>query len=286
MLTEKDYEYLIKATGDKAIREKIESTEVQELASTKVHHFAQQDYDILVKNLESKGNSKESYEDGKVVGEEKVIKTVRKELGLDFEGKTLDNLLLSLKTTIETSKEGDIKTLQDDYEKRLKALQDKVSEEEVRANELIAKSKAEKINYKIDSHFNSLDISIPDHIKDEKLIAKFIKTEREKNKLMFKSQYSFEIDENDNIIPVKDGNVLRDEIQNPLALDRLVGDYAKENFISFKTERKGRGEGDRLPSKIANFKSIDDITKFAEQKGIRKNTDEFDALVLEFNKNK
>jgi hypothetical protein len=286
MLTEKDYEYLIKATGDKSIREKIESSEEMSLEPTKVHHFAEQDYDILVKNLKESGNSKDSYEEGKKVGLERTIKDVRKALNLEFEGVKIDNLIDSLKNTIETSKEGDIQKLSNDYEKRLAALQKTVEDEKAQREALINKSKSEKINYKIDNYFNALQIEVPEYIKDENQAKEFVKMEREKNKLMFKTKYSFDLDENDNIIPVKDGEVLRDEIQNPLGLDKLVNDYVSNSFIPIKKEIKGRGEEDRLPGRIAKFKTMDDLNKYAEEKGIRRNTNEFDALVLEFNKNK
>lgn len=286
MLTEKTILEIEKATGLTGLQELINSPDPQEVELKKIYHFAKQDYDILVENLKESGSSKESYEEGKKVGRERTIKDIRKSLNLDFEGVTVENLVENVKSTIETSTEGDVKKITDDYEKRLVALQKTVEDEKNRADALISKSKKEKIDYKIDNHFNALQIEVPEYIKDEKQAKEFIKFEREKNKLMFKTQYNFELDENDNIIPTKNGEVLRDEIQNPLGLDKLVNDYVSSSFIPIKKEIKGRGEDDRLPGRVAAFKTMDDLNKYAESKGIRNNTDAFDALVLEFNKNK
>jgi hypothetical protein len=66
-----------------------------------------------------------------------------------------------------------------------------------------------------------------------------------------------------------------------------VNDYVSNNIVQVEQKVvKGRGEGDRLPStSLTNIKSMDDLDKYAKDKGITKNTSEYDALYLEFKKN-
>lgn len=284
MLSEKLIQEIEKATGLAGLQGMIESPELVDAELIKTKHFTEGEHRTLVTNLTSEV-PQEKWEEAKVVGIEKAIKKLKEEKGLDFQGKSPEDLYNFMHKQIEFSKEADNEKLEAEYKQRLSAYEKKLQEKDSEINQMILKSKQSRINSLIDNHFNSLQIEAPAHLKDEKQISEYIKLEKEKNKAFFKNQYEFDIDEYDNIIAKKGGEILKDNTLNPIRVDNLVQDYVKSSFIPIKQSIQGRGEGDRLPSRdMTKFKSVNEVIEHYKAKGVKPNTSEMDAIIMEYNK--
>lgn len=285
MLSDKAIEQIEKALGIQGVKEMIASEHVIEIEPKKTKHFSDADYDQLHENLTKQGLTKEKYNEAILAGEEMAVKNLKRDNNLEFEGKSVNNLYEFLNRQIKLKSETDSNKIKAEYEKDIENLRKTISEKEKEIQLITGKVKADKIDYLINNEFNGLQLEIPAHIKDEKEIANFIKFEKERNKTYFKSLYEFDI-ENDRLLVKKDGQIIKDELQNPANIGKLVQDYASSSYMNLKIEKKGRGEGDRLPvNNVKEFKSLDELKEYAKTKGIMPGTSAFDAIHIEWQKN-
>jgi len=287
MLTENAIKILENAVGITGLQEMIANEEAVEITPKKTKHFDEVSYNIMYDNLTKDNFTKDKYEEAKKAGYEMVVKKIREGLGLEFEGKTAENLLENINKKIELLSKNDLTEKETEYQKDLEALKKQIQAERTEKENLAQQRKNDKINWLVDNHFNQLQIDIPAHIKDAEMVEQFRKTEIEKNKIYFKSKYNFDL-EGEQIIP-KDinGNILKDDLQSPKKLDVLISEFAKANIINLAQPRNGRGEGDKFPSNngLSDIKSVEALMEYAEKKGIKKNTSEFDAIYIEYEKN-
>ena len=287
MLSEKSIKEIEKATGITGLQEIIKSEEEMDVTLTKVFHFNQESYDQLYKNLTEQGLSPEKYEDAKAAGEEMAVKHIKRDMGYEFEGKTVKALNEYLEKKIKLSAETDVSKATAELKADNDKLKDMLSKKDVEISDIQKRHESDAINYEIDSRFNAIQIDVPIHLKDEKEIESYLKREREKAKLHFKSQYDFKRDENKRILAIQNGEVIKDDLLNPKTVDKLMDSYISESFISVQKGSNGRGEGDKLPGHALNdIKDVNALIAYADKKGIKKGTSEFDALYIEFEKNK
>lgn len=286
MLSEKLIQEIEKSMGFTGFKEAIESEEIVELEPTKVKHFTENEHRQLITNIQSDVPS-EKWEEAKKAGEEMPIKDLKREFGLEFEGKSAKALYDYMLKQIDLSKETDSNKIKAEYETDISELRKTLQAEKDKYAELQSSIKKNKISNYIKNLVNQDDINVPGHIKDEEAIKNFINVERKKNELLFNSMHGFDIDEYDNII-VKDkqGNVLKDDTQSPMKVDNIYKDFKVKNFMNLKeVKAQGRGEGDMLPSReMTNFNSISEVMKHYEKKGVKPNTSEMDAIIMEWNK--
>ena len=104
MLSEKLIQEIEKSMGFQGLKEAFESDQIVELEPTKVKHFTESEHRQLVTNIQS-DVPKEKWEEAKKAGEEMPIKELKKELGLEFEGKNAKALYDYMAKQIELSKE-------------------------------------------------------------------------------------------------------------------------------------------------------------------------------------
>jgi hypothetical protein len=287
MLSEQVIKNIENAIGVQDLASKISSTEtIDSLEFGKTKHFTENDYRQQIINVQN-DIPKEKWEEAKQTGIEMAIKELKNAHNLEFEGKTPQALYDYMNNHVEASKTGDIEKIKAVYEKDINQLRENLKEKDSEIESIKLGVKRNKIDSYVDNIFNQIQLEAPMHLKDEKQISEYIRLEREKNKTFFKAQYEFDIDEYDNVIAKKDGELVKDNnTMSPEKVDNLIQEYSKNSFMSLKQSQKGRGEGDRLPgSSMSNIKNMDELNTYAEKKGIKRNTSEFDALVIEFNKN-
>lgn len=284
MLSEQVLQQIEKAIGINDLASMISSEEViDNLEFGKTKHFSESEHRQLITNV-SNDVPKEKWEEAKVAGIEMAIKKLKETKGWDFQGKSLESLTEYYDKQLEANKIDNDSELKSKYESEINELKKVISKYKGEIEQVNLNSKKEKINNTIDSYFNSLDVFVPDGIEDK---DGYIRMQRNKEKTFFKSQYDFDIDEHGIITTSKDGNILKDETLSPIKVDNLVKDYVSKSIVQVEQKsKKGRGEGDRLPStSLTNIKSQDDLDKYAKEKGIVKNTAEYDAIYLEYKKN-
>ena len=289
MLTENGIKLIEDAIGITGLQEIVASTEPVEITPKKTKHFDEVSYNVMIDNYQKQGLTADKYEEAKRVGIEMDIKAIKRDKGYEFEGKTSqalhDFLVHKLNSDKTATIDERIKEKDADIKKIIKQLEEERKDKEAIAN----LRKQDKINWTVDNHFNSIQIEIPQHIKDAEQMENYRKTQIEKEKIFFKSQYKFDVDEIGNVIPKNlNGDVIKNDLLEPIKIDNLVKDYASKSFMQIAQKVQGRGGKDEFPSNngLSNVKDIDSLIEFAAKKGIKKNTTEFDALHIEFMKNK
>lgn len=168
----------------------------------------------------------------RVAAVEIAIKETRKKLGLNFEGKTIDNLIEAVKTkAIEDAKiepNEQLKAKDKDIETLKSTIQSLTLEKDNAFNQLKSFKNETVVN-------NTLLSVIPENVilpKNDIL-------------LIVKNKFTFEPDETGRVIVKKDGEV----IKNPTTLDPLqpkdvVGKFFEENPTYLKAGDGGSGAGD------------------------------------------
>ena len=162
------------------------------------------DHNTLLENTKSNASK---------IAQELQLKEMKETLNLDYEGrKDPANFITAFteKITKEAGKEPEQKftELKDSFDK----LQDNFKVEQSRYNDLIETTKAEKVVGEIDSK-----------IKDS--IPKNLNISNDDAVLLFKSKYKAELGENKSLVISKDGNIIKDDIENPKSISDIMSDF-------------------------------------------------------------
>lgn len=175
----------------------------------------------------------EEYKNGKTKGVEMAIKEAREKHGLEFEGKTTDNLLDAFKNKVITEAKIEpndkIKNLTSDLEE----LRSNYSELETGFNDYKQGIEAEKTQFKKD---NTLLSFMPDNVMVDSDIALMAL----KTKLGVDVTFS----ETGQPLQTLNGQVVKDKSLEPMIMDK---DFISNNLSQLgllKTKEGGRGEGD------------------------------------------
>jgi hypothetical protein len=289
MLTENAIKLIEEAIGITGLQGLISSTETLDITPKKTKHFDQVSYDKMLENL-TNDLPPEKYEEAKRAGEEMKVKKIKREKGFEFEGKTIEALAEYYEKEISLKSKTDVSEIEKKYIKDLEDHKKAIETERKEKENQIFLRKKDKIDANIDAQFYSLQIDVPPTLKEAADIERFRKNEIEKNKIYFKSQYQFDVDEFGTLI-IKDltGQVKKDELLNPIKIDNVVKEFAAQNFISYGVQQgaKGRGGKDQYPgvNALQGIKSVDELKTYAKEKGIKEGTEEFDAIFIEFKKN-
>lgn len=285
MLKDEIWQEIEKATGISDLKAKATSEEVQEVTLTKTKHFDQVSYDVMYQNIFDAG-SKDGYGKGLLAGEEMPVKELKRERGWEFEGKNLTSLVEYLESNQQNNSTKKTEEIKKEFENDLEALRLKLSDKDKEIETLNLKHKHSKINSAIDNFFNAIPIEIPSNITDEKQRADYVKKTLDMHKTFFKSQYNFDLGDNDKIIAKSGEEVIKDELQNPLSIDSLVKSYQEQSFMPIKQKRKGRGDGDYTPThnELADIRTREEFNDYLDNKKVKIGTSEADALFAEWNK--
>lgn len=193
-----------------------------------------------------------SYKEGKKAGVEMDVDDVKKELGLDFQGKSVKGLIEAhKKKVLEDAKiepaekvkelESKVATLQTTVQSQEKLLADK--ENEVSG----VKTKSELYKH-IPDFGDRLALGQDDVIQ-----------------LMISNGYEFKLQDG-TLVPYKGGQVLQDKLSNPLSAKDVVNSFLTEKkLVVPENVNGGRGAGDNKPPAAAT--RLSDIKKSFEAAG-------------------
>lgn len=193
-----------------------------------------------------------SYKDGKKAGVEMEVDDLKKELGLDFQGKTVKGLVeASQKKALADAKIEPEKKVQELNEK-VSTLQNTVKEYETKLSQKDQEVTGVKINGELYKHIPQFGDNAPALAADEVIT------------LMKANGYEFKLEEG-KIIPYKDGKQLQDKTANPLAPKDVVTSFLQEKkLITEGTTIGGRGGDDKRPAAKAG--KLSELKKqFTEQ---------------------
>lgn len=205
---------------------------------------------MVLTDTEKTTLEKNKYDEGKKAGVEMEVDKIKKEAGLDFQGKTVKGLVeAAQKKTLEDAKIPEAE--------KVKELQTKLEKVQSTATEL-EKKLTEK-----DAEVNS--------VKTQGLIVKDLPTNTtlpgDKVLLLMKADgYEYK-NEDGKIVWYKDGKALTDKLGNNLATKDVATEYVTTNKLS--TEEiippGGRGGGDKKP--VGGFTKLSEVKKHFEDSG-------------------
>ena len=235
-----------KAAGikEEVLKEALESEESVkiEVNPDRVVYESKEDLETYVNNV-SKEKSKAALEIA--------VKEKRNELGLEFEGKTIDNLVNAIQekalTDAKIEPNEKIKGLQSDLEKLRTQLTEKDSAYEQLQNK-----------YKVEGQQRTINNKILESLPKEGTIIG-----QEEMLTLFKSKYDVSLNDEGSIVVSQNGEVLKDNLMNPKGLSDIANEFST-SYI--KKPDGGRGKG----NEGANYKegTFDSFMKEMDEKGI------------------
>lgn len=235
----------------KAIEEKKESMEI----TTDLSVRTAEEEAIFVEN-----HKKEARKEGVEIA----VKTTRTELGLNFEGKTIDNLVKAVQA--KTLEEAKIEPTEQN-----KKLQTQLQEKEAALQAAITKATEAENREKSYKSEVTIDRVIEQSIPEKTILPK------EDIKTLLKTKMKFSTDENGKVIVLNEaGEVIKNPTTaDPMAAKDVVEDFFKTNKQYVQGVQGGFGGGDDGGSgdKITMTKFIEQMT----EKGVPLNGDEFNS---------
>lgn len=183
------------------------------------------------------------------------VKKYRNDLGLEFEGKNMDNLIEALKEKHREEFTKDPNKQLEQLQADLKTVQErnKVLEEEKNG------IKSEFEGYKKDrTRTEQITKGLPDNLALPK----------EDMLLILNSKIKTDVDENGNVVVLdENGQVKKDANLQPIPYEKELENFFSENDSYLKAPEGGRGGGDSS-GEPSNVKSIDHFNKKMETAGI------------------
>lgn len=248
-----------KAAGisEETLRNAIESEEsvLVELNNERVVYDSKEDFDTYINNVKKEAST---------ASLEIAIKQARNDLGLDFQGKTMDNLLNAVKErTLEEAKIEPNKKIEE-LNNDLNSLRQQLQSKDEEFNQLQSNFKLERQEREINNRILNALPKEGTAIGQDDLLT------------LFKSQHNVELGEDGNVIVKKNGEVLKDKLMSPMGLEDVITNFTTPYI---KKPEGGRGRTDEAGKPKAG--TLDAFTSEMKDKGIEANTQEFNRIMAE-----
>lgn len=204
--------------------------------------------------------------EAETAGREKLLKELRDSNGLTYEGvKHPEKLIEAIteKVRVSTLEEANLEPNKkiDSLTSDLNSLRGQLEEKDNMLTDLNNKIKLEQQNMKIEQ---SIIKSLPESTilpKDDLV-------------LLFKNKHELTLDENGNILTMKNGEVVKDELRNPVSIDKIVSEFSS-NYI--KTPDGGSGQS---RSSGTSSGDMDSFIEEMKSKEIALNSEEFNVEMM------
>jgi hypothetical protein len=208
------------------------------------------DFDQLTANLKN-----EEYNKGKVAGVEMSVKEQRESLGLQFDGKTIPNLLDAFKNKILTEAKIEPNKQIEDLQKDKEKLQGTITDWQTKYTGLEQTIQQKDVE---NNKFTALLSVIPTDglIFDRMKVARDIKLDLEEK------GFKLDIEAGKTVIK-QNGEIVKDEVRNPITLEKFLPDFVKPYQ---KVNSGGAGGSDKNNNTPG---SLDAFTKEMETAGHR-----------------
>jgi len=209
---------------------------------------------------------KEGYNEGKVAGVEIEAKRVKEKFGIDIEGKNFDNIFEAHgKTVLEQAKIEPNKKVQE-LTKSLDNLRTQYENDLRQKNEEVTQLNSKLGSFKIDSELSK---HIPNGLKGIK---------PNQFKVLAKANYEFDFD-GDNFVAKKNGEVLKDKLEQPIDVKNLMADFATQN--EWLTPDGGRG-GTDTRGNGSKFETQKELFDYMKENNIDHYSEEGSKLLDDF----
>lgn len=257
-----DKEQVTKAIEEGELKVESDSIKVFDLTEKEVEGRTTNDFELFKNNV-----SKESYDSGKIAGEEMIVKKAKEEFGVEIQDKDFLSFGNALKTKIESGIKVEpnekIKELQSDIN-QYKA---KLDESNNKFTALVQERENERINMRIDSTINGAIPSDKITIKSDQATA------------LFKMEYQVGFDDDGQFVKDKQGNIVKNEnnLQRQTVNDLMPDWLQSNNFVKGNSGGSGGGDdgGAGKPGTVAEF------TKRMESEGLKAGSDDFNRRMMQ-----
>lgn len=205
---------------------------------------------IVLTDAEKITLEKNKYDEGKKAGPEMEVDNIKKELGLDFQGKTVKGL-------VEAAKKKALEDAKIPEAEKVKELQTKLETVQKTASDLEGKLKEK------DAEVSS--------VKTQGLIVKDLPTNTtlpgDKVLLLMKADgYDYK-NEDGKIVWYKDGKALIDKLGNTLATKDVATEYVTTNKLAKEEEQTPGGRGGKDQKPAGGFTKLSEVKKHFEDNG-------------------
>ena len=215
------------------------------------------------------------YEEGKVNGVEMDVKRVRDAEGLEFEGKTLDNLVTALKKKVLADAKIEPDEKVQNLEKEKSMLQKTIDQLREEHSKEVLTLNGKITDYNLNS---SIEAAIPD-----KLPKGLTKADV---RMMIRAGHEFDV-EDGLVVAKQNGEVMKDEKQNPLPVETIVSDFYKAKGWDDADEpppggrRKGNefGAGSGMVTEFKRIQNMDDLDAFCKKHDLQPQSDEILSMM-------
>jgi hypothetical protein len=212
----------------------------------------------------------EAKTEGQTIGYDFAMKDLKKDFGLEIEGKDREKIAKALKEKIMADAKIEPSKKINELESSISNLREKYEADK-------SQWEAETGNYK-----NKLkDISIMSELQKNTPETKGLKPNQ--FALLARSEFDFDFDDNGVLVAKKNGEVLKDKMERPLPVKDVLTDFATQNGWY---GAEGRGGGNEGGDGKSEFKSMNDVFKYMEENKIDPMSSEGVKLQEEFKNSK
>jgi hypothetical protein len=205
------------------------------------------------------------YNEGKKAGVEMNVDEVKKKLGLEFTGKTVEGL-------VEAAQKKAVVDAKVSPDEKVKELTEKVTNLQTTVKDYetkLAEKDSEVSNIRTISEIHK---HIPDFGENAPALSK-----DETWSLMKANGYDAKV-ENGNLVLYKDGKQVKDKLENAVKAQEVIGGFLKEKKLVTETATpSGRGGSDSRPPAV--FTKLSEVKKKFETEGKSTLGEEFSAAV-------
>jgi len=212
----------------------------------------------------------EAKTEGQTIGYDFAMKDLKKDFGLEIEGKDREKIAKAVKEKIMADAKIEPSKKINELESSISNLREKY---ETDKNQWEAETGKYKNKLK--------DISIMSELQKNTPETKGLKPNQ--FAVLARSEFDFDFDDNGGLVAKKNGEVLRDKMERPLPVKDILTDFATQNGW-YGSE--GRGGGNEGGSGKSEFKSMNDVFKYMEENKVDPMSQEGVKLQEEFKNSK
>lgn len=209
---------------------------------------------------------KDGYEEGKNAGSEMTIKELKRKWGIEKEGKSIESLFNYVNDKVLTDAKIEPESKVKELTHSLENLQNKYTQDLTDWEQKYNQKESEIMSIKQDSIISQKIPAIEGYKRNHLMAA-------------FKADgFGVKIEEG-NIVPTKNGNPIKNELENYESADNVINNWlADSGYI----KHEGRGGSTQQGGGFNEFKTMDDVMKHLEKNKIDPMSNQGNQLINKF----
>lgn len=224
-----------------------------EIQPTVEKTFTADQFESLQTNLKTS-----SYNEGKTAGQEMLIKQLKTDNELEFEGKSVDAFLDAYKTKVLTDADKHPSAKIKELNQTIEQFKTQVIPEKDQAiNQLKSTIKQQKVMNQVSKYVPQ---NLPESITRDDALT------------LITNRLSFDYDDDGNEVVKRDGQVLKNDLLEPIGYKSAIEQFVAEKKWTVKPDGRGgsgnEGKDKGTPSDYKAIRSMSDMNAYFEKEGI------------------